>query len=248
MMTSIGTGLEAALRNNLLRALRPADLSLLLPALEPVPAVAGAVLFEPGDNVRFAYFPCGPTVLAFIVPLADGQAVETAPIGREGAVGGIVSSGRLPAFSRAVVQVPGPMLRIGVASLEAAKLRSLSLRHLFARYADCLMAQIFQNVACNAAHSIEQRAAKWLLMTMDRTGEAELKVTHEDLAAKLGVGRSYISRVLQSLSARGVLQTRRGALRVARPEALAALSCGCRDAVRRHFDEVLKGVYPEGED
>jgi hypothetical protein len=208
----------------------------------------GTALHEPGDEVRFAWFPCGPTLLGFVVPLEDGGAVETALIGREGALGGIVSNGRVPAFCRASVQVAGPMLRIGVAQLEAAKLNSLTLSHLFARYADCLMAQVFQSVACNAAHSLEQRTAKWLLSAMDRTGDHVVPLTQEQLAAMLGVGRSYISRVIQSFKARGVLRTRRGALEVSQPEALPAIARGCRDAVRRHFDEVLHGVYPdEGE-
>jgi DNA-binding MarR family transcriptional regulator len=243
-MNSISVGVDTAFGNNLLRALRPGDLSLLLPQLEPYPAAVGTVLYEPGDHVRFVYFPCGPTLLAFVVPLEDGGAVETALVGREGAVGGIVSQGRLPAFSRAQVQFPGPMLRMEAAQLEAMKLQSLTLRHLFARYADCVMAQVFQSVACNASHTIEQRTAKWLLSAMDRTGDHEVPLTQEGLARMLGVGRSYISRVVQSFKARGVLETRLGALCVRRPEALSAQSCGCRDAVRRHFDEVLQGVYP----
>ncbi len=109
---------------------------------------------------------------------------------------GIVSQGRLPSYSRAEVLHPGPLLRMDVAQLEGAKLKSLSIRHLFARYADCLMAQVFQSVACNAAHSIEQRTAKWLLPAIGRTSDARLPLTQEQLADMLGVGRSYVSRVI----------------------------------------------------
>ena len=96
----------------------------------------------------------------------------------------------------------GPLLRMDVEQLEGAKLKSLSIRHLFARYADCLMAQVFQSVACNAAHSIEQRAAKWLVSAMERTSDSRVPLTQEQLADMLGVGRSYVSRVIQSLKAR----------------------------------------------
>lgn len=243
-LDQIGRGDEKALANNLLRALRPADLALIQPHLEPVQVNAGDVLFEPGDDVRHAHFPCGPSLLSFVVMLEDGRGVETALIGREGAVGGIVSHGRLPAYSRALVQFPGLLLRIGLRELEAAKTRSPTLNHLFARYADCVMAQVFQSVACNAAHSIEQRTAKWILAALDRTGDHEVPLTQEQLASMLGVGRSYISRIIQSLKAQNLLRTRRGAVLIADMDGLRAKACGCNDSVRRHFDEVLSGVYP----
>ncbi len=235
---------DEPLANNLLRALRPEDARLIVPELERCTGQAGDVLYEPGDHVRFAYFPCGPALVSFMVLLEDGRGVETALVGREGAVGGIVSEGRLPAYARAIVQFPGQLYRMESAALERAKLRSSTLRQLFARYADCMVAQVFQSVACNAAHSIEQRTAKWLMAALDRTGDHDVPLTQEQLAAMLGVGRSYISRVVQTLKSRGVLTTRRGAVRVQDLERLQQLSCGCNAVVRRHFDEVLRGVYP----
>jgi hypothetical protein len=230
--------------NNLLRALRPEDLAILEPIAAGWHGEASQTLYEPGDNVRFVYFPCGPSLVSYLVILDDGRAIETTLIGREGAVGGIVSQGRLPAYARAEIQYGGPFLRIEAARMEEAKHRSITLRHLFARYADCLMAQVFQSVGCNAAHSIEERTAKWLIAAMDRTGGNEIPLTHEQLASMLGVGRSYISRLFQSLRARGVLETRRGSVVVADTAQLESLSCGCNDSVRQHFAEVLSGVYP----
>jgi biotin operon repressor len=236
------------LANNLLRALRPDDIVLLMPWLEACAARAGDVLYEPGDQVRYAYFPCGPCLVSFMVLLEDGRGVETALVGREGAVAGIVSQGRLPAYARAMVQFPGPLYRVEVGNLERVKMQSPTLRQLFARYADCMMAQIFQSVACNAVHSIEQRTAKWLVAALDRTGDHDVPLTQEQLAAMLGVGRSYISRVVQTLKTRGVLETRRGGVRIQQLDELQRLACGCNAAVRRHFDDVLQGVYPaEGE-
>jgi CRP-like cAMP-binding protein len=142
------------------------------------------------------------------------------------------------------VQFSGMFLRMESAALEEAKMRSLTLRHLFARYADCMVAQIFQAVACNGAHTIEQRTAKWLQAALVRTGTDEVPLTQEQLAAMLGVGRSYISRVIRSLKQKGVLETKRGRLRVRDLDALNNLACRCNDAVKRHFEEVLSGVYP----
>ncbi len=232
--------------NNLLGALRPADFALLRNALRRLDRPAGAVLYEPGDDVRHVYFPCGPTLISFMVLLADGRPVEVTTIGREGAVGGIVSQGRLPAYARAVVQLGGPLLRLDTAELERAKEASPALRHLFARYADCLLAQVFQSVACNAAHSIEQRTAKWLIAALDRTGEDSVRLTQEQLASMLAVGRSYISRVVQHLADAGAIEPKRGRLIIRDGQRLRSMSCGCHGVVRRHFDDVLGGVYPTG--
>ena len=239
---------EQAPPNNLLRALHEDDLARLRLFLEPLQVDVGKVLYEPGDQVRHVFFPCGPTLISFMVLLDDGRGVETALVGREGAVGGIVSQGRLPAYSRAMVQFPGPVLRMESAELERAKTESPGLRHLFARYADCLMAQVFQSVACNATHSLEQRAAKWLIAALDRTGDHDVPLTQEQLASMLGVGRSYISRVIRQMKERGILETRRGGVRVTESGGLARLACSCNDAVRKHFDEVLQGVYPDEEE
>jgi CRP-like cAMP-binding protein len=185
---------------------------------------------------------------AFRVVLADGRTVETALIGREGAIGGIVSEGKLPAYARAIVQFPGRFHRISSGALARLKRASPSLNNLFARYADCLLAQIFQSTACNATHSIEQRTAKWVLAAIDRTGDAYVSLTQEQLAGLLGVGRSYVSRVIQRLKAEQVITTRRGRMAIADSSALGRLSCDCNQLVRLHFDEVLSGVYPSEDD
>jgi len=230
--------------NNLLKHLRPGELEILRPMFGTWKGEVGAVLYEPGQTVEHTYFPCGASLASFRIIFANGDSVETALIGREGAVGGIVSQGRVPAFARAVVQHTGEFVRVETARLEEAKDRSLSVRHLFARYADCLLAQIFQATACNATHNIEQRTAKWLIAAMDRTGDHRVPLTQEQLAGMLGVGRSYINRVVRSWQREGVLKWNRGTLEVLNFYALKARQCDCNSAVQAHFDEVLAGVYP----
>lgn len=234
--------------NNLLRRLSQADYALLAPHVTVDNAAANELLYNPGDDVQVVHFPCGPSLATFLVPNEDGRDVETILVGREGAVGGIVSEGYLPAYTRICVKFGGPFAHLNVAKLEAAKQRSPSLRHVFARYADCMLAQIFQSTACNAIHSIEQRTAKWILAAMERTGdENSVPLTHEQLATLLGVGRSYASRVLQSFRAEGVLETRRGSILVRNRDGLRLRACLCNDAVKMHFEEVLRGVYPTEE-
>src|SRR5690242_1813145 len=232
--------------NNLLLRLNAADYALLEPHFATDEAKAGEILYNPGDNVQTVYFPCEATLVSYMVPNEDGRDVETVLIGREGAVGGIVSQGFLPAYTRISVKFGGPVVRLGVAKLDAAKSSSPSLRQIFARYADCMLAQIFQSTACNAIHSIEQRTAKWIVSAMERTnGNNSVPLTHEQLATLLGVGRSYASRVIQTFKAQGVLDTRRGAILVREPEALKLHACMCNEAVKTHFEEVLRGVYPD---
>ncbi len=231
--------------NNLLRRLRDADYALIAPHCEQVENPSGELLYRAGDDVEIVHFPCGPSLASFLVSNEDGRDVETILVGREGAVGGIVSFGHLPAYCRITVKYGGPFVRLRTNHLEAAKLKSVTLRYLFARYADCLLAQVFQSTACNAIHSIEQRAAKWILSAMDRTGDHVVPLTHEQLATMLGVGRSYTSRIIQTFKLEGMLETRRGSLLVKNIDALKARSCLCNESVKGHFDVVLRGVYPD---
>ena len=231
--------------NNLLRRLNPDDFALIAAHLAHGEAKAGDLLYNPGDEVEIVHFPCGPALASYLVANEDGRDVETILIGREGAVGGIVSQGHLPAYTRIMVKFDGPLVRLPIGKLDAAKTKSATLRNVFARYADCLLAQIFQSTACNAIHSIEQRTAKWIISAMERTdGEDVVPLTHEQLATLLGVGRSYTSRVIQIFKAEGVLETRRGSIVVHDREALRRRACLCNEAVKSHFEEVLRGVYP----
>jgi len=232
--------------NNLLRTLREADYALLAPRLSEIESATDELLYAPGDNVDVVHFPCGPSLVAYLIHNEDGRDVEAALVGREGAVGGIVSMGHLPAYCRIVVKHGGPFMRLRVSHLEVAKDKSASLRYLFARYADCLLAQIFQSTACNAIHSIEQRAAKWIVSAIERTGDSVVPFTHEQLAMMLGAGRSHTTRVLQMFKTNGILETRRGSVVVRDHNALKARACLCNEAVKTHFEEVLRGVYPDG--
>jgi DNA-binding transcriptional regulator YhcF (GntR family) len=230
--------------NNLLRVLRGTDYALIAPYLREEQASANDLFYNPGDNVDVVHFPCGPSLVSYLVSNEDGNDVEAILVGREGAVGGIVSFGNLPAYCRIVVKFGGAFMRLPVSHLEEAKNKSSTLRYLFGRYADCLLTQVFQSTACNAIHSIEQRTAKWIISAMDRTGTDIVPLTHEQLASMLGVGRSYTSRVIQIFKTEGILETRRGSVVVRNHDALVARSCLCNESIKNHFESVLRGVYP----
>src|ERR1700761_8336968 len=231
--------------NNLLRRLSESYYALIAPHLTQAEAAPDDLLYDPGDDVDTVHFPCGACLASYLVPNEDGRDVETILVGREGAVGGIVSLGYLPAYTRITVKFGGTFAHLPISKLELAKTASISLRNVFARYADCLLAQMFQSTACNAIHSIEQRTAKWIISAMERTDGANIVPwTHDQLATLLGVGRSYASRVIQTFKAEKILETRRGSILVRNLDALQMRACQCNESVKNHFEEVLRGVYP----
>lgn len=231
-------------RNRLLDALPAGDLDLLVPHAEAYLLDAGNVLFEPGQEVIHVYFPGPGTIASLLLDLKEGVTTEAAMIGQEGAVGGIVSEGNKPAFARGTVQIAGPALRVPTAALEAAKQRSSDLRDHFARYADCLLAQVLQSVACNAVHELDARLARWLLTTHDRVGRRDLHLTHQFIAEMLGVQRSYATRIIGALEKKGIVEIGRGLVTIKDRRGLEGQACECYACLRRHYQRLLPGVYP----
>ncbi len=228
--------------NLLLASLKPQDRSLLERHFEMVALQRGDVLFEPGEDVVATHFPSTGAMVSLVVTLQDDRAIEVATIGHEGAVGGIVSAGHKPAFSRIVVEIGGLALRIDTERLEDAKRRSATLRDIFSRYADVLLAQTLQSVACNALHSIEERCSRWLLTTQDRVATRDVPVTQEFLAELLGVQRTTVSVAAQALQRKGLIQYRRGQITIADRAGLEEAACECYAAVEKHFRTVLPDV------
>ncbi len=204
----------------------------------------GEVLFEPGQDVVDIYFPGRGAVASLILNLKDGVSAEAAMIGQEGAVGGVISEGDKPAFTRGVVQIAGPALRLATDMLGEAKSKSPRLRDQFARYADCLLAQVLQSVACNAVHDLDARLARWLLTTQDRVAADELHLTQEFISEMLGVQRPYMTRVVGALERTGTIRTRRGSITIVDRRMLERQACECYAYLRRHFERLLPGVYP----
>lgn len=235
---------DTALQNRLLAALKPEDLALLLPSFVVQECHIGKILQEAGSDVRFAWFPLKSAAASYVVAADHNHMVDAALIGREGAVGGIVSTGHLPAYARAHVQFGGRFLRLPLTALAQAKAQSPSIAHWLARYSDCLVAQLFQSAACNASHTIAQRLARWLIATRERIDQDEITITQEQLGEMLGVGRSFINRSLRQLGAAGILGSRRRRIVILDIERLEAIACDCNHRIRDHFDAILTGVYP----
>ena len=198
----------------------------------------GAIVLRRGIDVDASLFPFGSTTISLIVDMADDRSVEVASIGSEGAVGGIVSCGHSPAFSRAEAMVGGPALRVPMKIVEDAKSESSHLRNLFCRYADYLLAQIMQTVACNSFHPIEARAARWLLTAQDRAG-SRLELTQSALAGLLGVQRTTVNAVAKELQDEGLITTRRGVIHVHDRQGLERRTCECYPRVEDFFGDMV---------
>jgi len=229
---------EAFAGNRLLSTFSREARGLIEPFGEFVELGSGQIVLTRGEQVRSSLFPLGPTMISMTVELAGQRAAEVASVGREGAVGGIVSCGHAPAFSRAQVLVPGPAYRVPMDALEDGKTRSPFIANLFCRFSDYLLAQAMQSVACNAYHSIPERAARWLVHARDRTGD-RIELTQQDLAGLLGVQRTTVNAVLQTLEQEKLISTGRGVIRLTDRDGLKRRACECYERLEEHFEDII---------
>lgn len=230
---------QAFAGNRLLATLASAERALLEPHVELVELSVGATILSTGEVARRSLFPFSGLMISMRRELSGGRSVEVAAIGREGAVGGIVSCGVAPAFTQAVVQLPGAAAAVPIEVLEEAKQASSHIRNLFCRYSDALLAQVMQSVTCNAFHPIEARAARWLLHAQDRAASNRLELTQESFAGLLGVQRTTVNAVARVLQEQGLIAYRRGAIQVIDRPGLQKVSCDCYAAVEEHFHAAL---------
>ena len=224
--------------NRLLSTFNAEARGMIEPFGETTTLESGEIVLKRGDHVQSSLFPIGSTMISLGVELSGGRSVEVASIGREGAVGGIVSCGHAPAFSRAEVLVGGAVFKVPMKALEDAKGRSPFIANLFCRFSDYLLSQVMQSAACNAFHSIPERAARWLLHAQDRAGD-RIELTQEAFAGLLGVQRTTVNAVIQSLQQEGLISTGRGVLRVTDRAGLKRRSCECYQRLEDHFGAVI---------
>lgn len=229
---------EAFSGHQLLSTFSPEARALIEPFGKVVQLETGQVVLSRGDEVVASLFPYGSTMISMAVEMSGGRSIEVALIGRRGAVGGIISCGEAPAFTRAEALVGGPALSVPMKVLEDAKRRSPFIGNLFCRFSDYLLSQVMQSVACNAFHSIVERAARWLLHAQDRTGD-RIELTQQALAGLLGVQRTTVNAVSQTLEEEGLITTGRGVIRIADRAGLMRRSCECYQRLEDHFASVI---------
>jgi CRP-like cAMP-binding protein len=223
--------------NLLLASLPPKDLALLVPHLKDVAIEQGVMLQEAGEPIELVFFPqSGMISLLAVMPAGNG--IETATIGREGAVGALSGLGARTAVGRAVQQVAGISSRIAVSRFLSAVSESPGIRDLIIRYNDIQMSLVHQAAGCNALHPVEARLCRWLLQTRDRSDSDRLPLTQEFLSEMLGVHRTTVTMLARELHALGLIDYQRGKIEIINRSGLETKACECYATVRRKTDEI----------
>lgn len=228
-------------RNRLLRTITTLRYANFEGRLERVSVGVPDMLAKQGASFTHLWFP-ETCVISLVSVMTDGSSVEVGTIGNEGFAG-------LPAYLEAdasetdtFCQIAGSALRLPVGDLIAAADASPPLRKLLGRYTQSYLSQVSQSAACNSAHDIEQRCARWLLMTHDRVdGANQFSLKQEFLAFMLGVRRAGVTIAAGNLQERGMIKYRRGLITIVDRAALERAACECYDIVRKQFDRLLPG-------
>ena len=217
---------RAGTPNRLLAALPAKDYEQLLPGLEPIKLTYGEVLYEPGEQMQYVYFP--NNCLVSLLTVVEGhRALEVGLVGREGMIGSRLALGITASPVRALVQGTGTAVRMKSARFLQAFRHSPALQRVLFRFTDALMLQVTQTAACNRFHVVEARLARWLLMTRERLPFGEFFLTHEFLADMLGVRRVGVTSAASALQRQKLIRYRRGVITILDQQGLEAAACSC---------------------
>jgi CRP-like cAMP-binding protein len=230
-------------KNRLLEILARSHADALRNRLTMIDYVHGDVLAESGTPIERVIFPRSGLV-SLVVDLTDGDRIEAAMVGHEGAVGTAVAFGAMTHLCTGFAQLPGSAWVMKVADLIDFAAADRDFRNALFAEEQFLLAQAQQTAACNAKHNIPQRLGSWLLRAQDLVSIDELLLTQEHLAQMLGVQRASVSMFASQLQERGLIHYRRGRVHIVDPRRLASEACECHATLRQHrtrlFGEALE--------
>jgi CRP-like cAMP-binding protein len=212
--------------NRLLDRLSAKDRAHVLGACEMVELSFGEILAEPEGAIRHVYFPTGSFV-SLLTPMGKKNWLEVALAGNEGVYGVPVALGMAISPVRAMVQGSGTAWRMGAAAFRRELARISALRNAVDRYIYVLMSQVIQTAGCNRFHVVEQRVARWMLMTADRAHSSTFHITHEFLAYMLGVRRVGVTEAASALQNRKLIEYTRGLVTILDRKGLERAACSC---------------------
>ncbi len=236
---------HVAPQNRLLSALSPADYKRLAPHMETVHLELKHVAFKPNEPIEYAYFPL-TGIASMLTIMKGGKAVEVATVGNEGMVGLPLFLGVNTTPSQVFTQVPGDSIRIKAGMFQKEVGRQSGFAKMMQLYTQALMVQISQGMACNGIHSIEQRTARWLLMTHDRVAAQKFPLSQEFLGQMLGVRRAGVSEVASKLQKAGLIRYNRGVIEIMNRSGLEKASCECYGVIQQEFDRLLGSPQKQG--
>jgi CRP-like cAMP-binding protein len=229
--------------NFLLASLPASDIGALRPHLKTVALPQGLVIFEVGDTITQVYFP-HIGVVSLVVPLESGETIEAAMIGRESLVGGSAGLNGQLSVCKAIVQIAGAASVVDTERFRALAETSEACRIALFKQEQLILVQAQQSAACNATHTVEARLAKWLLRCRDLQGSDDLMLTQEFISQMMGVRRTSVSVVANTLQQAGFLRYSRGNIRILNLEGIQETACECYQTVKSHADRLLGRGQP----
>lgn len=221
----------------LLATLSTAEMSRLSGDLEQVTVAVEVALFRPDEPIEHVYFP--ESAVLSLLASDNGNMIEVGTIGHEGMAG--LSVLHLAEWSphRCICQISGSCLRLPAAAFRREVSSLPQFRDLLLRYSQCFFNDVAQSVACNSLHSVEQRCARWLLMTHDRVGRHTFELKQSFLSYMLGTRRNSVSAAATALAKRGFIRYSRGKIEVLDRAGLQAAACPCYRITRASYDRLL---------
>jgi CRP-like cAMP-binding protein len=230
--------LPASPANRLLAALPAKEYQRLLPELEPVTLAFAEVLYAPGDTIRHAYFP-NDSIVSLLAPENHHASLEVGMIGNEGMTGISVFMGVRTSHTLALVQGSGSAVRVKSATLRRESDQAGPFHRLLHRYTHSLLTQMSMAAACNRFHTLDARLARWLLMTNDRNGTNEFRLTQDFMSNMLGVRREGVNKVAGELQRGKLISYSRGRMTILNRAGLEKVSCTCYGIIREDSDRSL---------
>jgi CRP-like cAMP-binding protein len=226
------------MKNRLLTALPESELNFLLPHLEPVSFAVGNIIYQAGDTVRHTYFP-NNGMISLLSVTEQGQTVEVGFTGYEGMIGLPVLLGQAETPYQAMVQVTAECLRIEAMHILKLFNQGGAFHDVVLRYFYVVVKQISQTCVCNHFHTVEARLCRWLTVLRERSGDKHLALTHEFLSQMLGVQRTSIGMIAQSMQNDGIIRYRRGKIEIVDAERMKRAACECFFVVREEQEKFI---------
>jgi CRP-like cAMP-binding protein len=227
--------------NSILAALLAREYKHLAPRLEHVNLKRGQTIYRADQRIKSVYFPVD-AVVAMIDRLDDGRTIEVGIIGNEGIVGINIFLGGIATPDKAVVLLPGSVMRMKASDLRRELRFGSPLQRLLLDYARTFLAVISQSVACSQHHTVEQRLARSLLTMNDYSGSREFLLLQDSIAGLLGVRRVGISGAARRFQAQGLIRFHRGKVGVLDVPGLRKKTCECYRFIRRQYDALRVAV------
>lgn len=223
--------------NKILLSIKDTEYALIRPHLESLSMPHHLSLYEPGQPLEFVHFP-NTGMVSLVIATEDGKTVEVGEVGREGFSGVQAAVGINKNQVREIVQIAGDGFRVKTSALKSVLQTAPGLERILTRYAIVQGMQFAQTAACNRLHNIEQRLARWLLITQDRVDSATLDITHDFLATMLGTDRPTVSLAAGILQDKKAIEYTRGAIQILSRAKLEESACECYGVIQQYNHEI----------